>query len=356
MRPGPAFAPLLPLDIQDARDSWDVILKQRAHFLTRIDQPLVLISQVQRSGGTLISQLLDGHSQLHVHPSELRVGPTKRRWPSLDLTPPVDADALFEALHETMARRHARRGYEKLGEAVKEGGADVAEHILPFVFLFELQGELFRRLIRERPPGTQREALNAYVTSYFNAWLDYQGLYKPAGQVRYWAAFAARLLAAPGNIEAFLADYPDGRIISPIRNPVSWYASARRHGPDYQDPAAAAELWLACNRMILDGLRDHPGLIMLVELEDLVTRTEEVMRQVAGFLGLDFEPVLLKPTFNGMDIASDSSFEPRYGVDPSSRDRSGDVEPQARALIEERTGPLYAQLRQAALAQAWTRG
>jgi hypothetical protein len=352
MRPGPAFGSLLELDVPDARDHWNVILKQRAHFLTRIDQPLVLISQVQRSGGTLISQLLDGHSQLHVHPSELRLGPTKREWPRLDLKQPLDADDLFEVLHESMARKHAKRGYEKLGDAVKRQGGDVEAHALPFIFLFSLQAELFRLLIREWAPMTQREVLDAYVTAYFNAWLDYRGLYRPAERVKYWAAFAARQLAAPGNIEAFFADYPDGKVISPVRNPISWYASARRHAPDYEDPSAAVQLWLDCYRTMLEGVERHPDAIMLVEFEQLVRDTRSGMGAVAGFLGVDFEPGLLKPTFNGMDIASDSSFEPRYGIDPSSADRAHDVAPDIRAMIEERTGSLYAKARHAAEAHA----
>ena len=352
MPAGPAFAPLSPLDVADAHDAWNVVLQQRSHFLTFIDQPLVLISQIQRSGGTLLSQLLDGHSQLHVHPSELRIGPTKRQWPQLDLTPPLDPDALFEALQETMVRKHARRGYEKLGDAYKRQGGDVSGFTLPFVFLFTLQAELFRRLIGQGTARTQRDVLDAYVTAYFNAWLDYRGLYRPAGQVKYWAAFAARLLATPGALEAYLADYPDGRVITPVRHPVSWYASARLHAAQYEDPAEAAELWVQCNRTILEGVRRRPDLIMLVQLEDLVTDTEASMRAVVRFLGVDFEPVLLRPTFNGMDVASDSSFGPRYGIDPSSRDRASEVEPHARDLIEEKTGALYAQIRQVALGHA----
>ena len=53
---------------------------------TPVTVPLVLISQIQRSGGTLLSQLFDGHPEIHAHPSELMIGyPTKNNWPKLDL-------------------------------------------------------------------------------------------------------------------------------------------------------------------------------------------------------------------------------------------------------------------------------
>ena len=53
-----------------------------------VRQPLVLISQVQRSGGTLLSQSLDDHPECFAHPNELTWGrPTKYRWPDVDLGP-----------------------------------------------------------------------------------------------------------------------------------------------------------------------------------------------------------------------------------------------------------------------------
>ena len=44
----------------------------RPRELVRVDQPLVLITQVQRSGGTLLQRLLDGHPQCHVLPFQFR--------------------------------------------------------------------------------------------------------------------------------------------------------------------------------------------------------------------------------------------------------------------------------------------
>jgi hypothetical protein len=43
-----------------------------------IDKELVLIAQIQRSGGTLLSQLFDNHSELFNYPSELIL--TKPKW------------------------------------------------------------------------------------------------------------------------------------------------------------------------------------------------------------------------------------------------------------------------------------
>ncbi|MCP4297315.1 MAG: hypothetical protein GY786_17065 [Proteobacteria bacterium] len=46
----------------------------------------VLISQIQPSGGTPLSQLADGHPELDAHPDELKIGyPNKYTWPKLNI-------------------------------------------------------------------------------------------------------------------------------------------------------------------------------------------------------------------------------------------------------------------------------
>ena len=39
--------------------------------ISPVNSPLALISQIQRSGGSLLSQLFDGHPEIHAHPHEL---------------------------------------------------------------------------------------------------------------------------------------------------------------------------------------------------------------------------------------------------------------------------------------------
>ena len=46
----------------------------RRRWVTRVTQPMILISQIQRSGGTLLSRLFDGHPRCFAHPMELSWG------------------------------------------------------------------------------------------------------------------------------------------------------------------------------------------------------------------------------------------------------------------------------------------
>src|SRR5690606_23176471 len=128
--------------------------------------PLVLISQVQRSGGTLLSQLFDGHPQIAAHPDEFRIGhPTEEDWPPID--PALGADANFRILFAAKTSRKVSRGYAK-------GNRGVAVH--PHFLIPRVQYGLFRHLFEKTSPKNAREVLDLYFTSYFNAWLNYAGV------------------------------------------------------------------------------------------------------------------------------------------------------------------------------------
>ena len=69
-------------------------------MVNKLTQPLVLITQIQRSGGTLLSQLLDGHPQVCAHPHELHIGkPMKWDWPMLNMRD--SPETWFSCLYET---------------------------------------------------------------------------------------------------------------------------------------------------------------------------------------------------------------------------------------------------------------
>src|SRR5918996_410393 len=87
-------------------------VKQRLRWSIPVTQPLLLCSQVQRSGGTLLARLFDSHPSCFAHPHELKWGkPRKWHWPQLDLS--LDADALLARLDEDWPSTFARKGYSK---------------------------------------------------------------------------------------------------------------------------------------------------------------------------------------------------------------------------------------------------
>jgi hypothetical protein len=312
-------------------DTDEALFHQRCLLFFQVRQPLLLISEIQRSGGTLLCQLLDGHPQLHVHPSELHIGrPNKYFWPNLNLAQP--ADALFEQLWETPALTHARDGYSK--------GGIVDNRPLPFSFSASIQRRLFAYALELFGSNSQRDVLDAYLTSYFNAWLDYKYLDKR--DPRYWVTFVPRLLFDPENRKRIFTDYPDGRIVSIIRHPVSWYASAVRYAPKfYKDLDTAIDLWKTSVTSALETKSAWAEKVLLLSFEDLVADHVRVVREVCGFAGIEMPPAPLLPTFNGWPIEANSSFGDLKGIDKSSINREDALSLKARKQIWDACGGLF---------------
>jgi Sulfotransferase family len=309
----------------------------------RVSEPLVLVSQVQRSGGTLLSQLFDGHPQLHAHPDELKIGfPKKHDWPPLDLE--ASAEEWLEILEERAPRSALATGYRKSSRAAAPKAVD---EIFPFLYSPSVQRAVFLASVAS-PAATEREILDAYFTAYFNAWLDNRNL---AGTKRYVTAFAPRLSMAAGNRTRFRAAYPDGALISIVRDPRSWWCSAREHKPAlYGDRDAAIAVWRASTEAAVQAHTENPLRTIVLRYETLVDDPAGQMQRLCARLGLTFDDCLLTPTFNGRPIKSNSTREIReHGVIAGPRDRHREelAKDDERAILTM-TEPLLETLRRLA--------
>src|SRR5205807_2153864 len=127
------------------------LCRVRLEHVVPVREPLVLVSQIQRSGGTLLSQLLDGHPECHAHPSEIYIGhPRKWEWPPLELGRP---ESWFDLLYETPVDLHLRDGYVKH----KESRLDADHDVFPFLFLPGLQRMLFERCVAVHEIRSERD-------------------------------------------------------------------------------------------------------------------------------------------------------------------------------------------------------
>ncbi|MGE0724901.1 MAG: sulfotransferase, partial [Alphaproteobacteria bacterium] len=254
-----------------------------------ITAPLFLVSEVQRSGGSMMAQLFDGHPQIYAHPFEIQIGhPKKWFWPDLDL---ADApETWFERLFEEPLRRFVAEGFAKRGS-----NPHAAADRRPFHFDIDRQRGDFLARTTEARPASQRAILDAYFSSFFTAWRDWS----PTGRERCVAGFTPALIAVPDSVERFFADYPDGRMLTIVRDPRSWWVSARNHYHTYRDLDRALEIWTLSARASLGHAKRRPDRVLPLTYERLVREPEPTMRRVASFLGSDFDPTLTEPTFLG---------------------------------------------------------
>ncbi len=124
----------LKLNKSQLTDIYNTCLKH----VSPVTLPLALISQVQRSGGTLLSQLFDGHPEVHAHPYELKIGyPKKYYWPQIDLN--ADPEKWFLLLFEDVILEHVKSGYSKFKRD---------EITYPFLFIPSLQHKIFTRYFK----------------------------------------------------------------------------------------------------------------------------------------------------------------------------------------------------------------
>jgi hypothetical protein len=258
-------------------------------------------------------RLFDGHPQCHAMPLEL----SELSWGEV-ADSLQGAESAWSVLHSERREAYFRKGWRQT-----RFEKNTNKRRYPFLLPPLLQRGIFQTCWETLDAPTPRAALDCYMTSYFNAWLDNQNLYGPGK--KWVTAFTPRLIMNPKVVELFGSMYPDGRMISLVRDPRSWYASAREWSVEWKNIDHAIAVWheaADAQFRARDLLGDR--LHMLV-FDDLVQKTEKTMRGLCRYLRIRFTPELLVPTFNGLPIKANSSFEVKqYSViqEPSDRYRA----------------------------------
>jgi hypothetical protein len=299
------------------REGAERALQVRREHVIPVREPLALICQAQRSGGTLLARLFDGHPQCHAHPHELHIGERRpHAWP--DLTLDEAPESWFKKLREEYIPGYFSRGRRIIqSKAPDRPRQQLGRH--PFILPPDLQRLIFLDEVERRGPiSSEREILDCYMTSLFNAWLDNQNLY--AGPKRWVIAFSPRRAWGDG-LDRYFQIYPEGRLISILRDPWSWFTSAQGRDPE-ADPDILLEAWKRSAGEILRASREHGDQFYVVRFDELVLDTRKAMRRVSRFLGIDYTPKLASPTFNDFPVGANSSFDTKQvGVvkDPVQR-------------------------------------
>jgi sulfotransferase family protein len=302
-----------------------------------IDAPLVVISQIFRSGGSMLAQLFDGHSQVYAHPAEIRIGHPDSRgdWPVLD--PAGDPEEWFRVLRSDKWTRFARNGFGKAG---RNRFAQEQRHI--FTFDESEQRSCFLELVELRSITRPRDILDCWFTSFFASWREWQ----PTGREVVITGFRPRMVMRPDSMEGFRADYPDGKLITIVRDPRSWYASSRvTHYTSDEEMPEAVDAWTSYARGVAQLLGSRVPWALGLTFDDLVLNPERTMQRVASFVGIEFDPCLLQPSYAGRPILPNSSFSvPEYGINPEMARRVGQISDEAQEAIAAEALPLYESL------------
>lgn len=266
------------------------ILQISLQHISPVTAPLALISQISHAGGSLLIRLLDGHSKLHVHPHAFAVdSPNMGSWPKIDIK--GSPEEWLNIFSKTMLAISIREDFTR----------DLKDKArFPFMYLPILQKKIFNKFLASVESVNTRNVFSAHMTACFGAWLNYQnhGLDK-----NFVATFAPGLIMQNEAVDNFFEIYPDGRLISIIRDPEHWFASASRREPQvYGDAESAISNWKINVRAAVGIRKKFGDRVCLIRFEDLVTQTDSVMRFLSEFLRISYESILLEPTFNRIPI------------------------------------------------------
>jgi len=320
-------------EFKESKSQLQNICEICSEYISPVTLPIALISQVQRSGGSLLSQLFDGHPELHAHPHELKIGyPKKYMWPKIDLN--EHPQRWLEMLFEDKVIEHSKGGYKKERKQ---------DEVFPFIFMPSVQRRVFLRYMSSVDSIILRDVFDAYMTSYFGAWINNQNRY---GQKKYVTAFTPRLAMIEDNMESFFEVYPDGRLLSIVRDPKNWYPSAVRHRSNvYGDIRKSIDLWKTSTKAALRNKEKYGERVCIVRFEDLVSKTESVMSYMADFLGINFDNILLVPTFNKCPIRANTSFNAeQHGIVASTLSRYKMLSEEELKIIEKMTEDIYSMI------------
>jgi hypothetical protein len=253
-------------------------------------------------------------------------------WPKIDLN--EHPQRWLEMLFEDKVIEHSKGGYKKERKQ---------DEVFPFIFMPSVQRKVFLRYLSSVDSITWRDVFDAYMTSYFGAWINNQNRY---GQKKYVTAFTPRLAMIEDNMESFFEVYPDGRLLSIVRDPKNWYPSAARHRSNvYGDIRKSIDLWKTSTKAALRNKEKYGERVCIVRFEDLVSKTESVMSYMADFLGINFDNILLVPTFNKCPIRANTSFNAeQHGIVASTLSRYKMLSEEELKIIEKMTEDIYSMI------------
>ena len=134
-------------------------------------------------------------------------------------------------------------------------------------------------------------------------------------------------------------------MISIIRDPKNWFPSALRHDDKkkkYVDIKEALNQWQENAQAMLRNTEKYKHRICNIRFEDLISDTNSVMRYLADFLTIQFDDILLRPTFNNFPIVANTSFKPEEtSIMISTLSRYKTLTQEELSIIDKITGDTY---------------
>ncbi|HXG24925.1 MAG TPA: sulfotransferase [Chthonomonadales bacterium] len=290
----------------------------------------VFICGVHRSGTTLVRNLLDGHPQLCVLPSEGSFLTGLRA--KLDRLLPAERPGF-------LGREWLRRLVNPTGQAPFWLLGRTTEEDSPYVTFARMLLAWWPLVESRLGPHTTLAPHIAVVLAYTSCF-DGLGI---GSAVKRWVE------KTPTNefyLNPLWAELPDAKMIHVIRHPYAVYASRKRLEERSFGTFSfvrrtledlARSLQIAAENVCRQDCRNY----LLLRYEELTVKPQEVIECLADFLEIEPTPSLLCPTVANRPARPNSSFsekEKAEGILPDAMDYHQSLTPAERELIAAYTG------------------
>lgn len=309
--------------------------KYKNAWIKEVNENVLWICQLPRSGGTLLLRLLDSHPELHCYPTVFGFANDGRIWPDENII--IKTNNVLKDIFEYM-------NLEKFHlKGIKKQSSNMDQEIYPVYFNVRWFREIFQLFCKG---STSRDYFNAFFTALFNSWRNYQCLY---GEKKYICGHMT--LRKPElyrkNYENFKLVYPEGKMIFIIRKPDDWLASAlnlKKSTPFSDNPFEIMEYYKIIVSQAVD-LAKMNSLIVL-RFEELILEPTRTLKYLTKVLDIEWNELLLTPTFNGAPFYQNSSFniKRKSAVDPEVIGRGKYLKKNILKAIDGISQELYNQI------------
>ncbi len=256
----------------------------------------VFILGCSKSGTSLLRNLLDGHPDLFVVPTEAHFFQRTKYWVTYSFRRTKPETLSFDAKKERLI---------KWIEIVNTTEDTVSDAFTKNRWNLQLAAQI----ISDSRPKSNRELLDIYMKAM------YQALY---GQM---LPSTKRIVEKSVENAEFATElkrfYPDAVFLHIVRSPYSNLTALRKYTQYAQKTSFFPYLknsvlamynsyyFLYKNREIIDGYKT-------IRYEDILTKPEDTMKKVAEYLGIPFCQSLLKPTMFSESWHGNSSSKTKF--------------------------------------------
>ena len=267
----------------------------------------ILINSQQRSGGSLLARMFDGHFNLCVFPHEMRFSQAKDKLPPLDKFQTENFETVLKMLN-TEGNFRGTKLFSKQQYESHEITFDYDKFLFQFRQLWQKDG------LESRSMG---RAFLAEAEAFFRV-VNGGRLWREENEIRYFVGHCARSWLIPA--EKIFKEFPDSFILQPIRDPRALVASKKQVSSNVEQKSPDV-IELHINQWIdsvVQGLKSalrFPDRYCVIKYEDLVAEPEATMKNLSEFLGLPYNKVLSEPHYLGSSWRGNSAFGPTQGVD-----------------------------------------